>query len=100
MRHNKLYCSLDERHGDLQLFTLPINREKLQPTSNNYLPLYSEIMNKTLLIHYTNGLKGSITLTNKKLLFIKTKKVIKIDGIANKKNITVNQANQKSCYYS
>jgi hypothetical protein len=85
--HNNFIVPLwTEHHGDLQLFTLPINREKLQPTSNNYLPLYSEIKNKTLLIHYTNGLKGSITLTNKKLLFIKTKKVIKIDGIANKKD--------------
>jgi hypothetical protein len=67
-----------EYHGDLQLFTLPSKRHELKATSAHFLPIYSEIKNKELLIHYKNGLGGAVQLTNKKCLIFKSHKTIKI----------------------
>lgn len=65
-------------HGDLQLYTLPIKRQELKASSNNFLPIYSEIKNKELLIYYKNGLEGTIQLHNKKCLIFKTNKTIRL----------------------
>lgn len=88
--HNDFIVSLwTEHHGDLQLFTLPINRHDLNATSNNFLPIYSEIKDKHLLIHYKNGLGGSIQLNNKKCLIFRTHKTIKLQESLDKNSAYV-----------
>ena len=77
--HNDFIVPLwTEYHGDLKLFTLPLNRNKLKATSHNFLPIYSEIHNNELLIHYKNGLEGNIHLYKKCLIF-KSNRIIKLN---------------------